>query len=84
MNMVQLPEDLDADLVSLKRVTSINGITDLNVNHLDTIGKLDRIKICVGYKYKGAIFDTYNDEIVGHEDEVECIYEEFEGNFDFL
>ena len=70
------------DLVALKRVTKINGITDLNVNHLDTVGKLDKIKLCVGYKYKNAIFTTYNDEILGHQDEVECIYEELEGNFD--
>ncbi|MBQ9011891.1 MAG: adenylosuccinate synthase [Bacilli bacterium] len=70
------------DLVSLKRVSQINGITDLNLNHLDTVGKLDKIKLCTAYKYKGAILTTYDDKIIGHEDEVECIYEEFEGNFD--
>ena len=70
------------DLVALKRVTKINGITDLNVNHLDTVGKLDKIKLCTGYKYKNAVFTTYNDQILGHEDEIECIYEELEGNFD--
>ncbi|MBR3362783.1 MAG: adenylosuccinate synthase [Bacilli bacterium] len=70
------------DLVALKRVTSINGITDLNVNHLDTIGKLDTIKMCVGYKLGDEVLTTYNDKIIGHENEVECIYEDFEGNFD--
>ena len=70
------------DLVALKRVTKINGITDLNVNHLDTIGKLDMIKVCTGYKLNNEVLTTYNDKIIGHENEVECIYEEFEGNFD--
>ena len=70
------------DLVALKRVTNINGITDLNVNHLDTIGKLDKIKMCTGYNLNGEILTTYNDKIIGHENEIECIYEEFEGNFD--
>ena len=70
------------DLVALKRVTNINGITDLNVNHLDTVGKLDTIKMCVGYKLGNEVLTTYNDKIIGHENEVECIYEDFEGNFD--
>lgn len=70
------------DLVALKRVTNINGITDLNVNHLDTVGKLDTIKMCTGYKLGDEVLTTYNDKIIGHEDEVECLYEEFEGNFD--
>lgn len=70
------------DLVSLKRVVKINGITDLNVNHLDTVGKLDKVKVCTSYKLNGEVLNTYNDKIIGHEDEVECIYEEFEGNFE--
>ena len=70
------------DLVALKRVTSINGITDLNVNHLDTVGKLDNIKMCTGYKLGDEVLTTYNDKIIGHENEIECIYEDFEGNFD--
>lgn len=70
------------DLVSLKRVTLINGITDINLNHLDTIGKLDKIKLCTAYKFNGEILTIYDDKIIGHEDEVECIYEEIEGNFD--
>ncbi len=70
------------DLVALKRVAFINGVTDLNVNHLDTVGKLDKIKLCIGYKYKNAVFTTYNDEILGHENELECIYESLDGNFD--
>lgn len=70
------------DLVSLKRVSQINGITDLNVNHLDTVGKLDKIKLCVGYKLGEEVLTTYDDKIIGHENEIECIYEELEGNFE--
>lgn len=70
------------DLVFLKRAARINGYTDLCLNHLDTIGKLEKIKLCIGYKYKDAVFTNYNDSIIGHENEVEGIYEEFEGNFD--
>lgn len=70
------------DLVFLKRAALINGYTDLCLNHLDTVGKLETVKLCTRYKYKNAIFETYNDSILGHEDEVECIYEELEGNFD--
>ena len=70
------------DLVSLKKVAAINSITDLNVNHLDTVGKLEMIKLCIAYKLNNNIFTTYNDKIIGHENEIECIYETLEGNFE--
>ncbi|MBR2833214.1 MAG: adenylosuccinate synthase [Bacilli bacterium] len=70
------------DLVALKRVTDINGVTDLALNHLDTVGKLDKINVCIGYKLNGEVLENYNDKIIGHEDEIECIYDEFVGGFD--
>ena len=33
--------------------SKINGLTGLCMNHLDTIGKLDTIKLCVGYRLDG-------------------------------
>ena len=68
------------DLVALKYAVMINGITGLAINHVDTIGKLDKIKLCVGYKKDGKISMQYSTDI----DEIakcEPIYEEFEGNF---
>ncbi len=68
------------DLVALKYAARINGLTGLAINHVDTIGKLDKIKLCVGYERNGEKtmrFSTNNDYLK------ECtpIYEEFEGNF---
>ena len=41
------------DLVMVKHTKNTSGLTSLCVNHLDTIGKLDKINVCVGYQYKG-------------------------------
>ncbi len=41
------------DLVALNYAIMLNGITGIALNHLDTIGKLDKIKLCVAYDYKG-------------------------------
>ncbi|MEI8067541.1 MAG: adenylosuccinate synthase [Candidatus Shapirobacteria bacterium] len=38
------------DLVMIKDAVFVNGLTSLCLNHIDTIGKLDEIKICVAYK----------------------------------
>ena len=41
------------DLVMVKHTKIPSGLTSLCVNHLDTIGKLDKINVCIGYEYKG-------------------------------
>lgn len=41
------------DLVMIKHVKIPSGLTSLCVNHVDTIGNLDEIKVCIGYEYKG-------------------------------
>lgn len=43
------------DLVMIKHTKNTSGLTSLCVNHMDTIGKLDTIQVCVGYRYKGEI-----------------------------
>lgn len=68
------------DLVALKYAARIDGLTGLAINHVDTIGKLDKIKLCVGYEYEGQKtmrFSTNSEYLK------KCtpIYEEFEGNF---
>ena len=68
------------DLVALKYATMLNGLTGLAINHVDTIGKLDKIKLCVGYEKDGKVtmdFST-DEEYLAH---CEPVYEEFEGNF---
>lgn len=68
------------DLVALKYAAMINGLTGLAINHVDTIGKLEKIKLCVGYKKNGKVtmdFSTDPDYLK----DCEPVYEEFEGNF---
>ena len=58
----------------------VNGLTGIAINHLDTIGKLDKIKLCVAYKHNGETnmnFSTDQEYI----DECDAVYEEFDGNF---
>ena len=45
------------DLVMIKSTKRPNGLTALCVNHLDTIGKLDVIKVCTGYHYKDKVIN---------------------------
>lgn len=68
------------DLVALKYAAMLNGLTGLAINHVDTIGKLDKIKLCVGYKKDGVVtmdFSTDSDYLTN----CEPVYEEFDGNF---
>lgn len=70
------------DLVALKYAVRVNGITDIAMNHLDTIGKLKEIKICVGYKdKKGKVTTDYstNPDVLK---DMTPVYETFEGGFD--
>ena len=68
------------DLVALKYAVRLNGITGLAINHVDTIGKLDKIKLCVAYNYNGKEtkdFSTNTDFL----NNSTAVYEEFDGNF---
>ena len=68
------------DLVALKYAAMVNGLTGLAINHVDTIGKLEKIQLCVGYEKNGIISTNFTLD----EDELEnCtpVYEEFDGNF---
>ena len=40
------------DIVSLQHAVRINGFTGLALTKLDVLDGLDKIKVCVGYKYK--------------------------------
>lgn len=68
------------DLVTLKYARRVNGLTALAVNHLDTIGKFDRIQVCVGYEVDGEVTEdfTTNLEFLNS---AKPVYKELEGNF---
>ena len=68
------------DVVALNYAIMVNGMTSIAMNHLDTIGKLDKIKLCVAYKYHGKITTDFrtNMDFLNNS---EAVYEEFEGNF---
>lgn len=65
------------DLVMIRYAARINGLTGLAINHVDTIGKLDKIKLCTAYKRDGKLttnFPASLKELAG----CEPVYEEFE------
>jgi adenylosuccinate synthase len=68
------------DVVALNYSVMLNGLTGIALNHLDTIGKLDKIKLCVAYKYKGKTTTDFRTNIEFLENS-EAVYEEFDGNF---
>ena len=67
---------LDACVV--KYASYINGLDSIAITRLDILDELDKIKICVGYKYNDEILTWYpaNLNILS---KVEPVYEEFEG-----
>ena len=68
------------DAVALKYAVILNGITALAINHVDTIGKMDKIKLCVAYK-KGNNIDMKFSCDEEYLQDIKPVYEEFEGNF---
>ena len=68
------------DLVALNYAIKINGIDYINMNHLDTIGKLEKFKVCYAYEIDGKeIYDfSTNEEFLT---KAKPVYKEFEGNF---
>ncbi len=66
------------DLVLLKNATRINSITEIAINHVDTVGKLPEIKVCIGYELKdGKIINDMPMDLKN----VKPIYKVFEGNW---
>lgn len=63
------------DLVMIKDSVQPNGITEFCVNHVDTIFKLQEIKVCVGYKYFGEEIQYVPTDL----ENCEPIYKKFEG-----
>ena len=47
------------DAVMARESVIINGITDLALMKLDVLDGLDRIKVCVGYRYRNTVFKEF-------------------------
>jgi len=65
------------DTVMIRYAAHVNGLTGLAINHVDTIGKLGKIKLCTAYKKDGIIIDYFPASL---EELAKCepIYEEFD------
>ena len=66
------------DLVIVKTAARVSGLTSLAVTKIDTLAGLEKIKVCVGYKFNDTIIDYFPASL---EDLAKCepVYEEFEG-----
>lgn len=66
------------DLVILKSSARISGLTSFAVTKIDTLAGLDKVKVCVGYKFNGKVIDYFPASL---DDLAKCepIYEEFDG-----
>ncbi|MBV7274248.1 adenylosuccinate synthase [Clostridium thailandense] len=66
------------DLVILKTTARVSGLTSFAVTKIDTLAGMEKLKVCVGYKFDGKVIDYVPASL---EDLAKCepIYEEFEG-----
>jgi adenylosuccinate synthase len=66
------------DTVMIHYAARINGLTGLAINHVDTIGKLPKIKLCVAYKKDGQETKSFPCSL---KELAKCqpVYEEFDG-----
>ncbi len=51
------------DVLILKHAIRINGLTGLALTKLDILDGFDTLKICVGYKYKGTLYEDFPKEM---------------------
>lgn len=66
------------DFVGLRHAIRVNGISTIALTKLDILDHIERIKICVAYRYKGEILDGFPKDLLQLQ-EVEPVYEEIEG-----
>jgi adenylosuccinate synthase len=65
------------DMVMIRYAAKVNGLTGLAINHVDTIGKLDKIKLCRAYKKDGVEINHFPSSL---KELAKCepVYEEFD------
>jgi len=51
------------DAVMAKEAVMLNGISELAIMKMDVLDGLAKVKICVGYKYKGKIFREFPSDL---------------------
>lgn len=66
------------DAVILKTTVRVSGLTSLCVTKIDTLAGLEKLKICVGYKFNDKVIDYFPASLNDLE-KCEPIYEEFDG-----
>jgi adenylosuccinate synthase len=66
------------DTVMIKYASRVNGLTALAINHVDTIGKLEKIKLCRAYK-KDGVEINYFPASLKELAKCEPVYDEFDG-----
>lgn len=66
------------DIVALKRAVQINGISGLCITKLDVLDGMDKLKVCIAYRYHGKESEYAPLDARGW-DECEPVYLEFPG-----
>ena len=51
------------DILGLRYSVSINGLTGIGLTKMDILDGLEKIKLCVGYKYDGKVYDTFTTDL---------------------
>jgi adenylosuccinate synthase len=52
-----------ADALIIRHAVRVNGMTSVAITKLDVLDTLDELKICVGYKYKGKLYEEMPSEL---------------------
>jgi adenylosuccinate synthase len=47
------------DIVALRYSATINGFTGIGLTKMDILDGMEKINICVGYKYNGKVYDNF-------------------------
>lgn len=66
------------DACVIKYASYINGLDSIAITRLDILDELEKLKICVAYKYNGEILEDYPADL-DILSKVEPVYEEFDG-----
>ena len=52
-----------ADALIIRHSVRVNGMTSAAITKLDVLDTLDELKICVGYRYRGKVYDEMPSEL---------------------